>query len=131
MNDNVIMFPNVKEESSDFVETDKVRVWNTIYQIPVKVKIPITAESDDEEMIRQIFISLCEYYRFDHANTDHKTNPDNNATIFIFSINGFLLPPGVIKHLYRNFKCKYNIYATLLDLMAHEYEWPIIGDTED
>ena len=86
---NVIKFPNVKEESSDFVETDKVRVWNTIYQIPVKVKIPITAESDDEEMIRQIFISLCEYYRFDHANTDHKTNPDDNATIFIFSINIF------------------------------------------
>ena len=59
---NVIKFPNVKEESSDFVETNKVRIWNTIYQIPVKVKIPITAKSDDEETIRRIFISLCQYF---------------------------------------------------------------------
>lgn len=128
MNDNVIMFPNVKEESSDFVETNKVRIWNTIYQIPVKVKIPITAESDDEEMIRQIFISLCEYYKFVHANVDHKTDPDDNAAIFIFSINGFLLPPGVIKHLIQGFRCKCDVYFTLLDSMAYRYKWPIIGD---
>ena len=128
MNDNVIMFPNVNEESSAFVETDKVRVWNTIYQIPVKVKIPITAKSDDEETIRRIFISLCEYYKFVHVKVDHKTDSDDNATIFIFSINGFLLPPGVIKHLAQGFRCKCDVYFTLLDSMAYRYKWPIIGD---
>lgn len=128
---NVIKFPDMEESCSKFVETNQVRVWDTIYQVPVSIKIPVDVELDDVNITRQFFIKLCEYYEFEPVNVDHRTNPDDNAVVFIVYINGFYLPHGLCEHLHQGLKCNYDVYATFLETMAKKYEWPVVGYIEE
>lgn len=128
---NIIKFPDMEKHRSEFVETDRVRVWDTIYQVPVSVKIPVDVELDEVDISRQFFIKLCEYYEFEPVNVDHRTDPDDNAVAFIFYINGFFLPHGLSKYLHKSFKCNYDVYATFLKSMAEEYEWPVVDRIEE
>lgn len=128
---NVIKFPDMEESCSKFVETNQVRVWDTIYQVPVSIKIPVDVELDNVDIIRQFFIKLCEYYGFEPVDVDHRTNPDDNAVVFILYINGFFLPHELTEHLCQGLKCDYDVYATFLESMANEYEWPVVGHIEE
>lgn len=128
---NVIKFPEVEESNSKFVETDKVRVWDTVYQVPVSIKIPVDVELDDVDITRQFFIKLCEYYGFEQMDIDR--DPDSNATACLFYINGFFLPYGIVNHPSNsfNFKCDNHLYSILLESMAYEYDWPAVDIIEE